>query len=441
MKTAPTTESPTTRDVTYGAVGVGVGPFNLSLAALLAPFTSFRVRFFDKTGDFRWHPGLLFPEATIQVSYIKDLVTLVDPTSVYSFLSFLRAHKRLYRFLNREQTRVSRKEFSQYLAWVAGQLPNVEFGAEVREVSLEGETFAVRLDGRRLDTVNLVLGTGLVPNIPGGARPYLGNEVFHSDDYLRHPIDPTEQAVAVVGGGQSGAEVVWHLLADTPRLPRQLIWTSRRENFLPLDESPFTNELFSPGYSDYFFSLPPERHDVILAEQKLASDGISQPLLQRIYDLLYDLEFLEPAGRRVRLLPGNELVGMRRATRGYELSLHDRWGTTHTVRADLVVLATGSSYALPEALQPLAGRIRWDRDGYTVRSDFSIEWDGPPGLRIYAQNAARHMRGIADPNLSLMAWRSAVIANSLLGRAVYDVNGESSVFDFDRNEKPGGNGP
>jgi lysine N6-hydroxylase len=291
----------------------------------------------------------------------------------------------------------------------------------------------VQVDGRTLSTLNLVLGTGLAPNIPKCARPFLGNEVFHSLDYLRRPLDTTGRVVAVVGGGQSGAEVIWHMLADAAHMPRQLIWTSRRDNFLPLDESPFTNELFSPGYSDYFFSLPPERHDVILAEQKLASDGISQPLLQRIYDRLYDLEFLEPEGRRVRLLPGNELVEMRRAMPGWELGLCDRWGKTQNVQADLVVLATGSSYALPDALRPLAGRIRWDRDGYAVRSDFSIEWDGPPGLRIYAQNAARHMRGVADPNLSLMAWRSAVIANSLLGRAIYDVNGESSVFDFDRD--------
>jgi lysine N6-hydroxylase len=433
VRTALTTESATTRNVTYGAVGVGVGPFNLSLAALLAPFTGFRVRFFDKTADFQWHPGLLFSEATIQVSYLKDLVTLVDPTSVYSFLSFLRAHKRLYRFLNREQTRVSRKEFSQYMSWVAGRLPNVEFGAEVREVSLDGEAFSVRLDRGTFSTLNIVLGTGLIPNIPKCARPFLGNEVFHSIDYLRQPLDTTGKVVLVVGGGQSGAEVVWHLLADTSHMPRQLTWTSRRENFLPLDESPFTNELFSPSYSDYFFKLPPERHDVILAEQKLASDGVSQPLLQRIYDRLYDLEFLEPVGRRVRLLPGNELFEMRRARQGWELGLCDRWGKTQSVRADIIVLATGASYALPDALRPLASRIRWDRDGYAVRSDFSIEWDGPPGLRMYAQNAARHMRGIADPNLSLMAWRSAVIANSLLGRPVYDVNGESSVFDFDRD--------
>jgi lysine N6-hydroxylase len=53
-------------DLTLDAVGVGAGPFNLSLAALLAP-TDFRARFFDKSAAFEWHPGLLFPEATIQV--------------------------------------------------------------------------------------------------------------------------------------------------------------------------------------------------------------------------------------------------------------------------------------------------------------------------------------------------------------------------------------
>jgi len=194
-------------DVTLDAVGVGVGPFNLSLAALLAP-TGFNARFFDKSADFQWHPGLLFPEATIQVSYLKDLVTLVDPTSPHSFVAFLRANKRLYRFIIRTEVRVSRKEFNQYLQWVAGRLPNVEFGAEVREVHLGGQAFTARLDQRTLYARDLVLGTGLVPNIPEWAQPYLGNEVFHANEYLRHPIDATGRVVTVVGGGQSGAEVI-----------------------------------------------------------------------------------------------------------------------------------------------------------------------------------------------------------------------------------------
>ena len=415
-------------DFTLDAVGVGAGPFNLSLAALLAP-TGFKSRFFDKNADFEWHPGLLLPEAVIQVSYLKDLVTLVDPTSQYSFLAFLRAHKRLYRFINHSQP-VSRLEFNQYLHWVAGRLPNVEFGAEVRQVVIDEQSFSVQVDSRALHTKNIVLGTGLVPNIPSWARSNVGDRVFHSNDYLLHPVDVTNRVVAVVGGGQSGAELVWHLLLDLQHLPATLVWISHRPNFLPLDESPFTNELFNPVYSDYFFTLTPEQRDTLLAEQKLASDGISQGLLQRIYDRLYDLEFLEPAGRRVSLLPGHEVVSMQHTERGCDLALRDRWGASRTVRADVTVLGTGSSYALPEAMQPLANRISWNRDGIPVRADFSVEWDAPPGLRIYAQDAARQMRGVADPNLSLMAWRSAIIANSLLGRPVYDVSGESSVFDL-----------
>jgi lysine N6-hydroxylase len=126
---------------------------------------------------------------------------------------------------------------------------------------------------------------------------------------------------------------------------------------------------------------------------------------------------------------------MQHTSAGCDLALRDRWGASRTVRADVIVLGTGSSYALPDAMQPLADRMSWARDGFPVRADFSVEWDGPPKLRIYAQDAARHMRGVADPNLSLMAWRSAIIANSLLGRKVYDVTGESSVFDLDTTGK------
>ena len=95
-----------------------------------------------------------------------------------------------------------------------------------------------------------------------------------------------------------------------------------------------------------------------------------------------------------------------------------------------MVLATGFLYDLPEAMRPLADRLTWDRNGFPMRADFSIIWDGPAGLRIYAQDAARQVRGVADPNLSLMAWRSATIANSLLGKTAYDVAGESSALDF-----------
>ena len=37
--------------------GIGAGPFNLSVAALLAPIQTMRSRFFDKREHFDWHPA------------------------------------------------------------------------------------------------------------------------------------------------------------------------------------------------------------------------------------------------------------------------------------------------------------------------------------------------------------------------------------------------
>ena len=39
-----------------------------------------KARFFDVRSEFNWHPGLMLPNSTINVSFLKDLVTLADPT-------------------------------------------------------------------------------------------------------------------------------------------------------------------------------------------------------------------------------------------------------------------------------------------------------------------------------------------------------------------------
>lgn len=414
---------------TFDAVGVGVGPFNLSLAALLHPLP-LRTRFYDRAPELRWHAGLMFPEATIQVSHLKDLVTLADPTSKWSFLSFLFHKQRLYQFLNAAFPRVTRWEFEQYLRWVADSLPEVRFGAEVRAVSLQGGTLAVETDTERLRTRAVVVGTGLTPWVPPCARPHLGDNVFHAYEFLHAPRPLEGKAVAVVGGGQTGAEVVRHLLAGGAR-PASLVWISRRGNFSPLDESPFANELFTPSYSDHFFRLDGHERGRLLDEQKLASDGITPELLEEIYRRMYELQHLDGVHRPCRLLPGRELTGVAAADGGVRLIVGGRNGERQAVHADVVVLATGAEYRLPPCLGPLAGRIRMENGEPVVRQDFSVEWDGPPELRIYAQNAARARRGVPDRNLSLMAWRSALIANSLCGTCVYDVQEPRSLVEWD----------
>jgi len=126
-------------DPPYDLIGVGIGPFNLTLAALLAPVGEVDAVFLEQAPAFRWHPGLLLEGSTTQVPFLADLVTLADPTSPYSFLAYLKAHDRLYRFYIREQFHIPRREYDHYCRWVAGRLAACRFGCRVERVRwLEG---------------------------------------------------------------------------------------------------------------------------------------------------------------------------------------------------------------------------------------------------------------------------------------------------------------
>ena len=50
--------------------GVGVGPFNLSVAALADELPELRTRFFERRERFAWHPGLMFRGSRMQLEAI-----------------------------------------------------------------------------------------------------------------------------------------------------------------------------------------------------------------------------------------------------------------------------------------------------------------------------------------------------------------------------------
>lgn len=135
-------------------VGAGIGPFNLSLAAQLDSIPELSVRFFERRAAFAWHPGMMLPGAEMQTSILKDLVTATNPTSPWSFLAYLVAHKRFYQFINAEYEAVPRKEFADYLGWVARGLPSLRFGTSLRDVHLAGDRFAIATDNEAVHAKN-----------------------------------------------------------------------------------------------------------------------------------------------------------------------------------------------------------------------------------------------------------------------------------------------
>ncbi|MCM2293115.1 lysine N(6)-hydroxylase/L-ornithine N(5)-oxygenase family protein [Allorhizobium sp. BGMRC 0089] len=411
-------------DDVFDLIGAGIGPFNLSLAAQFDAVPAVSVRFFDRRPAFDWHPGMMLPGVEMQTSILKDLVTATNPTSPWSFIAYLVRHKRFYQFINAEYEAVPRREFADYLGWVARGLSSLSFGVGVETVEAKDRLFSVMTSKGRSCARNLSVGVGKGASVPDWALALPKSLAFHSSEAAHRLGSVKARRVAVIGGGQSGAEIVDALL-DLGTVDK-VEWISRRPNFEPLDATPFTNELFTPGYMDRFHELPEELRLLHTKRQLLASDGVSASTLKKLYRRFYELRVAAEAGadNPLTLRPFRDVVGLERNGASVQLTMRNGFDrSSETVDADLIVLATGYRYVMPDFLAPLKERIAFNSlQEPVLRKDFSLEWDGPCENRIFLLNAGRHSHGIAEPQLSLAAWRSAVIANAVIGSNFFDLD-------------------
>ncbi|MFC6880360.1 lysine N(6)-hydroxylase/L-ornithine N(5)-oxygenase family protein [Actinomadura yumaensis] len=406
----------------FTCVGIGIGPANLSLASLLYDHPEVPNVFFDRKESFGWHDGQLAPGVTLQVSMVKDLVTLADPGNRFSFLAYLYAEGKIYHYLNAQFDAVPRSEFRNYLEWASRRNANLVFGENVLSVDFDG-VFTVRTGTRTVTADNVVLGVGREPKLPDVPGAERGDGQFHVCDLVDRARGLGGKRVWVVGGGQSGAEAFLDLISrPATELPRRVGWITRRRNYFPLDDSPFSNDYYMPCYSEYFSGLPGATRDLLNNRHLLTSDGISEATLRAIYQRMYERRFVDGAADLMALLPNREVVRVAGdPAGGWDLSLvhNDHPGTVETVEADVIVWATGFAPPRMDFLAPIAGRLERDGTGadgeFKIDRDFALRWDGPPNRNIFVQNGARRQRGLADSNLSLLAWRSQRIVDRLRG--------------------------
>jgi lysine N6-hydroxylase len=405
--------------MTYDIIGIGIGPFNLGLAALTADISELTSIFFDGTPSFNWHPGLLLPTARLQVPYYADLVTLVNPQSRFSYMAFLHAKKRMFRFAIQENPFPLRREYNEYSRWVAAQLPCLRFGYTCTRVYWHepDQCYAVQLtDGKgEIHTFHgkhLVIGTGTTPYIPACAQTIEHPFVFHASQYaFKKKSLENKEHVTLVGSGQSAAEVFQDLL--THGHPKsELAWFTRSPRFFPMEVTKLTLEMTSPDYIDYFYGLPVDEKQKLLRQQDSLYKGINAGLIGEIYDALYG-QSLEQGTIPHRLATNSELIKIR--VRSNELQL-DFWETvqqkefSHTTEA--LILATGYHYVIPKFLQPIQHRIQWTQEGqYAVNRNYSVD----AGQSIFVQNAELHTHGFNTPDLGMGPYRNAVILNRVLG--------------------------
>ncbi|MFC7406664.1 lysine N(6)-hydroxylase/L-ornithine N(5)-oxygenase family protein [Georgenia alba] len=415
---------------THDVLGIGLGPFNLGLACLLDPIEEIDAVFLEAREEFDWHPGMMLPEATLQVPFLADLVTMADPTSPYSFLAFLKDTGRLYSFYVRESFYPLRREYNQYCRWAADRLSSVRFGAGVERVEHDGDAYvATTHDGEVHRARRLVLGTGTVPFVPAPLRPLLGQDaVTHSAEYLRHKASlQRRRRIAVVGSGQSAAEVYADLLDDIDDHDYELVWLTRSPRFFPMEYTKLTLEMTSPEYTAYFQGLSDRKRRELLREQRSLYKGISAGTIDAIHERLYARQVA--GGTDTTLLTCAEVVGARATADGYRLDLHHtERDEPFRVTADALVLATGYRAEVPAFLAPVADRIAFDGEGrYDADSSYAVDHGRS---EIYVQNGEEHTHGFVAPDLGMGAYRNSVIIAAMLGREVYPVERRVAFQEF-----------
>ncbi|GGU27478.1 GNAT family N-acetyltransferase [Lentzea flava] len=402
-------------------VGIGFGPANLALAVALAEHPGVTARFLERQDGFAWHRDMLLDGATVQVSFLKDLVTMRNPTSEYGFLSYLAAKDRLVEFINHKTLFPSRVEFNDYMSWVASRFAaQVDYGAEVVGVrpvvgaSGVDEVEVVTRLGRRVRCRDLVIATGLRPVLPAGIEP--SDRVWHSDELLSRleKVDSDPRRVVVLGAGQSAAEVVEYVHRRYPHA--EVCAVFGRYGYSPADDSPFANRVFDPAAVDTFYGAPDAVKERVLAYHRNTNYSVVDlELIQELYRRGY--QELVTGERRLKVLNLSTVDHVRTGPDGVLLDVVSlATGERAELEADFLVCATGYREADVFGMLGELGQycLRDDHGRPLVDRDYRVRTVPDVSCRIYLQGPTEHSHGISSGLLSTVAVRAGEIARSIV---------------------------
>lgn len=412
-------------------LGVGFGPANLSLAIALqedSPRTT--AYFLEAEPDPVWQGGMLLDGSNIQNHPCRDLVTLRNPRSHYSFLNYLFEQGRLVEHLNLPLEFPLRKEYAQYIRWATNQFrTQVGFGAQVTDIAIadadDPPSYVVTCaDGSCHRGRALVLGIGRTPFVPSPFDNLDSPRICHLTQYLhimRQLTSAPPKSIAVIGGSQSAVEIVLDLAS---RFPQARIANYVRKYGLRLkDTSPFSEEGFFPAFTDYYYKATRADKDTLDAFIRPTNYSSSDAdVLHSLYALIYE-----------QRLDGDQRVFVHRNSEVRAAGVDDSgvWlevAEVHTKevlvdRADLVILATGfrdlgphpHQEPYPALLDGVIDRFQFDDDGYlVVEADYCLRPHSDSTPPLFLNGLCETSHGIGDAgSFSLLSLRAATIRDGL----------------------------
>ena len=407
-------------------LAVGAGPSNLALAVALEELApddlAANTLIVDRAPAVRWQQGLLLPWAKSQASFVKDLVTLRNPQSEFSFLNYLHTQGRLDDFINMGNWFPYRVEFSEYFAWVANSLSKVRLRLSTGCTAIEPRRDAsgavtgwlTRLDdGTVVASRYLSIGVGRDPYVPPVFAGLPGDRLVHSTKYTAAVTGLEKEfpyRVAVIGSAQSAAEMYRSLQEELPNA--QVNWVMRAIAIGAYDKTQFINELYYPSYVDHFYQAPPEARQQLLREMHKSNyAGIEPPFVEQLYAEAY----LDRLGKqdRKRMITMADVTAAESIDDEVVLTLTDR--STRSVselHLDLVFLGTGFIREMPGLIRRLGDALGLGQIHCTRH--YRLITDEPSSAACYLQGVNDATHGIGDALLSVVSIRAGEIVNDLL---------------------------
>ncbi|KAF2667096.1 L-ornithine N5-oxygenase sida [Microthyrium microscopicum] len=404
-----------------------------------------RVLFLEKQASFAWHAGMLIPGAKMQISFIKDMATLRNPLSKFTFLNYLHNNKRMVEFSNLNTFLPTREEFEDYLGWCACHFQDVvRYGEKVESIippdrlssTLDHLTVQSRSESGEMFTrraKHVVVAIGGYPDIPQPFKSSPHSRYIHSSQYNHNiakylPDPKAAYSVAVVGGGQSAAEIFHDLHARYPASKTCLLL--RGSALRPSDDSPFVNEIFDPDRIARFFDSPSDVRAAIRNSNRNTNYGVvRQELLEELYATMF-LQRINTGvdqdawqhrimrGTRIHHVdfadPGRLAIDLEYAS---DVASHP---TRQTVPFDLVIFATGYRHdGYQKLLEPLTEVFGPTDQWAKASKDYRVLLPGSArndcGVWLQGCNEATH--GLADTLLSGLAVRGGQLVQSIFGES------------------------
>lgn len=445
-------ESKFTKSPKLHLVGIGAGPSNLALGIAVKEFDMTKGSIncinknkkrkieicrnsiiLEKNDSFIWNKSMLLPNARLQVPFLRDLVSMRNPQSYYSFINYLKEMDLLEDFINLRTFFPTRYEFSEYMKWVSNQLGSlIQYDSKVTNFypvlnrKKEVEAISIEYIDRKsgvtncIQSSNVALAIGKEPYIPDIYVDINPPYVTHSCNFLDSlsknftDVDDSHKFM-IVGSGQSAGEIALYLLQTYKN--SSIHWHINAYTLHGTDSSNYINKEYHHSSVSEFYKYTDDIKLDILNETKNSNYGvIDSETLSAIASIEY--QCMIDKNKKIFIYKKSNIINVFSIGEKIMVDYIDILKNNCSDCFSGIILATGYKRKnLNKILSKFDPYLIKNNNGeYVLKENYEIESEEKMKAKFFLQGDFEEVYGPSNATLSVVSYRAEKIIQSLILR-------------------------